>query len=74
MESEAQKTVGQEPQLVGDRRLLEQDVIAKVNAGAQLTFAIWSLRKDVMNALLRDAPAAFANAYAKACDAYGVSH
>ena len=52
--------------------LIEQDVIAKVNAGAQLTFAVWSLPRDVVAALFRDAPAAFTKAYGAAYEAYGI--
>lgn len=59
--------------LVAGGGLIEQDVIAKVNAGALLTFAVWSLPKDVVLALFRDAPHAFTTAYDAATKAYGVS-
>lgn len=52
--------------------LLEQDAIAKLNAGAQLTFALYSLPKDVALALFKDAPVAFTKAYMAAQEAYGV--
>jgi hypothetical protein len=55
-----------------DSGLLEQDVIAKVNAGAMLTFAVWSLPKDVVSELFKNAPQAFHKAYGAATEAYGV--
>jgi hypothetical protein len=70
IETNAQPAVTTE--LLASGSLLEQDVIAKVNAGAQLTFAVWSLPKDVVSALFKDAPASFSKAYGAACDAYGV--
>lgn len=66
-------TVPPEPELSDEgRTLIEQDVIAKVNAGAQLTFAVWSLPKDTVLALFKDAPSSFTKAYGAACQAYGV--
>lgn len=59
-------------ELTAGGTLLEQDTIAKVNAGALLTFAVWSLPKDVVLPLMRDAPQAFQQAYMAACEAYGV--
>lgn len=60
-------------ELVAGGSLIEQDLIVKVNAGALLTFAVWSLPKDVVLALFRDAPRAFTTAYEAATKAYGVS-
>lgn len=59
-------------ELTAGGTLLEQDVVAKLNAGALLTFAVWSLPKDVVMALFKDAPQAFTTAYIAACKAYGV--
>ncbi len=52
--------------------LLATDAIAKLNAGAALTFAVYSLPKDVVMPLMKDAPRSFIDAYGKACTAYGV--
>lgn len=52
--------------------LLEQDAILKMNAGAMLTFAMWSLPKDVVSELFKNAPQAFITAYGAATEAYGV--
>jgi len=60
-------------ELMAGGSLIEQDIIVKANAGAMLTFAVWSLPADVVGALFRDAPHAFTAAYGNACDAYGVS-
>lgn len=59
-------------ELVAGGSLIEQDIIMKANAGAMLTFAVWSLPKDVVKDLFKNAPAAFTQAYGAACDAYGV--
>jgi len=56
----------------GTGALLAADAIAKINAGAALTFAVWSLPKAVVTTLMRHAPTAFITAYDKACQAYGV--
>jgi hypothetical protein len=53
--------------------LLEQDAILKMNAGAMLTFAVWSLPKDVVSELFKNAPQAFVTAYGAAREAYGIS-
>lgn len=52
--------------------LLEQDTITKVNAGEQLTFAVWSLPKDVVSELFKNAPSSFTKAYEAAYQAYGL--
>lgn len=52
--------------------LLEQDAITKMNAGAMLTFAVWSLPKDVVTELFKNAPTSFHQAYQAASQAYGV--
>lgn len=62
-----------ETELIAGGSLLEQDVIAKVNAGAMLTFAVWSLPKDVVSELFKNAPHAFLTAYGAATEAYGIS-
>lgn len=59
-------------ELVAGGTLLEQDAIAKVNAGAMLTFAVWSLPKGVVEDLFKGAPPSFVKAYGAACEAYGV--
>lgn len=48
------------------------DTIAKVNAGAMLAFAVWSLPKDTVLALFKDAPTSFHKAYMAATEAYGM--
>jgi hypothetical protein len=58
--------------LLAGGSLLEQDAITKMNAGALLTFAVWSLPKDVVAELFRNAPSAFTQAYGAACEAYGI--
>jgi hypothetical protein len=58
--------------LTVDGEALARDVIAKVNAGAQLTAAVWSLPKDVVLDLFKAAPKSFTNAYGNACEAYGI--
>lgn len=65
-------TAGSGDLLEAGGSLLEQDAIAKVNAGAQLTFAVWSLPKDIVLPLMRDAPQAFQHAYMAALNAYGI--
>lgn len=52
--------------------LLEQDAIVKMNAGAMLTFAVWSLPADVVKDLFSSAPRSFTTAYEAAFKAYGV--
>jgi hypothetical protein len=59
-------------ELVAGGSLIEQDLIIKANAGAMLTFAVWSLPVDVVTALFKDAPAAFQKAYHAAFTAYGL--
>lgn len=61
-----------EAEPVAGGSLIEQDAIAKINAGAQLTFAVWSLPQDTVLALFKDAPQAFIKAYAAAQQAYGI--
>jgi hypothetical protein len=61
-----------ETELIAGGSLLEQDVIAKINAGAMLTFAVWSLPNDVVRDLFKGAPTSFHKAYGVACEAYGV--
>jgi len=59
-------------ELVAGGSLIEQDLILKANAGAMLTFAVWSLPKDTVLALFKDAPSAFQQAYMAAFKAYGL--
>lgn len=59
-------------ELVAGGSLIEQDIILKANAGAMLTFAVWSLPKDAVLALFKDAPTSFAKAYMAATSAYGL--
>lgn len=59
-------------ELVAGGSLLEQDAILKMNAGAMLTFAVWSLPKDVVTELFKNAPTSFSTAYQAAFKAYGV--
>lgn len=55
-----------------DATAVAQNLIAKVDAGAQLTFAVWSLPKPLVADLFKNAPLAFTKAYAAACEAYGI--
>jgi hypothetical protein len=51
---------------------LTADTIAKMNAGAMLTFAVWALPKETATALFKGAPTAFCKAYKAATEAYGL--
>jgi len=59
-------------ELAADASWVERDAIRKINAGAQLTFAVWSLPKDVVLDLFKNAPTAFQKAYMAATEAYGI--
>jgi hypothetical protein len=59
-------------ELVAGGGLIEQDIIVKANAGAMLTFAVWSLPKDVVSDLFKGAPTSFVKAYMAATAAYGL--
>lgn len=59
-------------EMVAGASLIQQDLILKANAGAMLTFAVWSLPKDTVLALFKDAPTSFVKAYGAATEAYGL--
>ncbi len=52
---------------------LGRDAIEKINAGAALTFGLYSLPADKIKALLTDAPPGFVDAFGRAQSAYGVT-
>lgn len=51
---------------------LTANIIDKVDAGALLTFAVWTLPKDTAIALFKEASPGFTKAYMAATAAYGV--
>jgi hypothetical protein len=70
--SQEPEEVPVETVLAADARWVEQDAIRKMNEGAFLTFAVWSLPKDVVLDLFKNAPTSFTKAYAAATEAYGL--
>lgn len=52
---------------------LTGDVIDKVNAGAALAYAIYHCPKADIKAFFDAMPNGVVKAYAKACDAYGIT-
>jgi hypothetical protein len=51
-----------------------QDTLAKLDAGAALAYAIYHTPKDQVEAFFGVMPRSVINAYAKACDAYGIGY
>jgi ABC-type sugar transport system substrate-binding protein len=64
------------PELSDDLKALlgtaTEDTLAKVNAGAALTYAIYHCPKDQVDAFFKAMPTGVVKAYAKACNAYGI--